>query len=60
MTNADDPWGNPYVLKIPGTMNDGSFDLWSRGEDGDHGDSGSGEGDAQNFDDNDDITNWKN
>ncbi len=41
-----DPWGNPYVYKIPGDH--GDFDLLSYGKDGQPG--GSGE-DA-------DITNW--
>tara|TARA_B110000014_G_scaffold257293_1_gene241670 strand:+ start:7829 stop:8260 length:432 start_codon:yes stop_codon:yes gene_type:complete len=42
----DDPWGNPYQYKIPGE--NGDYDLFSLGADGDIG----GEGD------NSDIGNW--
>lgn len=42
----DDPWGHPYIYRIPGEH--GEFDLFSYGRDGQSG--GSGE-DA-------DITNW--
>jgi general secretion pathway protein G len=42
-----DPWGRPYIYRVPGAMND--FDIVSLGRDGRPG--GSGE-DA-------DITNWK-
>ena len=41
-----DPWGNPYVYKIPGEH--GEFDLLSYGKDGQPG----GSGEAA------DITNW--
>ena len=41
-----DPWGNPYVYKIPGEH--GEFDLLSYGKDGQMG----GEGEAA------DVTNW--
>lgn len=41
-----DPWGNPYVYKIPGEH--GEFDLFSYGKDGQLG----GEGESA------DITNW--
>jgi len=41
-----DPWGNPYIYKIPGTH--GDYDLLSYGKDGQPG----GDGDAA------DITNW--
>jgi len=41
-----DPWGNPYVYKIPGEH--GEFDLLSFGKDGQMG----GEGEAA------DVTNW--
>ncbi len=41
-----DPWGNPYVFKIPGDH--GEYDLMSYGKDGQPG----GEGEAA------DITNW--
>ena len=30
-----DPWGNPYQYKMPGAHQKSSFDLWSRGGDGD-------------------------
>jgi general secretion pathway protein G len=44
-----DPWGKPYEYRSPGDVNEESYDLWSRGEDGkdDGGKSGS-----------DDIKNW--
>lgn len=29
----NDPWGNPYQYKFPGSKNPGSFDLWSLGQD---------------------------
>lgn len=29
-----DPWGNPYQYKNPGTRNEGSYDIYSFGEDG--------------------------
>jgi len=44
----DDPWGNPYQYRLPGTHHPTSFDLWSRGADGRDG----GEGEAA------DIGNW--
>jgi general secretion pathway protein G len=40
----NDPWGNPYVYKSPGTHNPNGFDLYSMGPDGREG--------------NDDIGNW--
>ena len=43
-----DPWGNPYQYASPGTHHTTSFDIWSRGADGQDG----GEGD------NADIGNW--
>lgn len=44
-----DPWGNPYEYKMPGDVNEGSYDLWSIGKDrqDDRGKEGS-----------DDIKNW--
>ncbi len=42
-----DPWGNPYVYKIPGTHNTSSYDLYSLGQDKQEGSQ-------------DDIVNWKN
>ena len=44
----NDPWGNPYQYRIPGTHHPSSFDIWSRGADG--ADGGEGEGA--------DIGNW--
>ncbi|MCP4430875.1 MAG: type II secretion system major pseudopilin GspG [Gammaproteobacteria bacterium] len=44
----DDPWGNPYVYRIPGER--GAFDLLSLGADNQPG----GDGDDA------DISNWKN
>ena len=41
----DDPWGNAYEYKYPGTHNKGSYDLWSKGPDGSSGTA-------------DDIGNW--
>ncbi len=43
-----DPWGNPYQYRIPGVHRPTTYDLWSRGADGQDG----GEGD------NADIGNW--
>jgi general secretion pathway protein G len=43
-----DPWGNPYQYRCPGTHHSSSFDIWSRGADGNDG----GEGPAA------DIGNW--
>ena len=45
----NDPWGNAYQYKLPGTHHPTSFDIWSRGSDGADG----GEGDAA------DIGNWE-
>jgi general secretion pathway protein G len=42
----NDPWGNPYIYKSPGSH--GEFDLFSHGRDGNPG------GTAENAD----ITNW--
>jgi len=44
----NDPWGNPYQYALPGTHHPTSFDIWSRGADGQDG----GEGP------NADIGNW--
>ena len=41
-----DPWGNPYIYKIPGTHNTESYDLYSSGPDKQEGND-------------DDIVNWK-
>jgi general secretion pathway protein G len=30
----DDPWGNPFQYRSPGTQGAGAFDLWSMGADG--------------------------
>ena len=30
----EDPWGNPYQYRYPGTKNTGSYDLFSLGPDG--------------------------
>ena len=40
----NDPWGNPYVYRYPGTHNPNGYDLFSIGPDGREG--------------NDDIDNW--
>ncbi|MEW6536156.1 MAG: type II secretion system major pseudopilin GspG [Candidatus Auribacterota bacterium] len=41
----NDPWGNPYQYKCPGTHNQDDYDLYSFGPDGQEGGG-------------DDITNW--
>ena len=41
-----DPWGNPYVYRMPGQQNTGSFDLFSGGPDKQVGTE-------------DDISNWE-
>jgi general secretion pathway protein G len=45
----NDPWGNPFQYRSPGTHHTSSFDVWSRGADGADG----GEGP------NADIGNWQ-
>ena len=44
----NDPWGHPFQYVIPGTHNPTSFDIWSRGADGQDG------GDGANAD----LGNW--
>jgi general secretion pathway protein G len=44
-----DPWLNPFEYRAPGQFNEESYDLWSRGPDGN--DDGGKEG-------SDDIKNW--
>jgi len=34
---VNDPWGNPYIYKAPGTHNSSSYDLYSYGPDGQEG-----------------------
>jgi general secretion pathway protein G len=43
-----DPWGNPYQYRVPGIHHATTFDIWSRGADGQDG------GDGQNAD----VGNW--
>lgn len=43
-----DPWGNDYQYRAPGVHHPSSFDLWSRGADGNDGGEGQGA----------DIGNW--
>ncbi len=43
-----DPWGNPYQYRVPGMHHPSTFDLWSRGADGQDGGEGA----------NADIGNW--
>ena len=38
----NDPWGNPYQYRFPGVRHASSFDLWSRGADGNDGGEGQG------------------
>ena len=44
----DDPWGNPYQYRVPGTHHPTTFDVWSQGADKQDG----GEGP------NTDVGNW--
>jgi general secretion pathway protein G len=44
-----DPWGNGYQYRFPGVRHASSFDLWSRGADGNDGGEGQGA----------DIGNWQ-
>jgi general secretion pathway protein G len=44
----NDPWGNSYQYRFPGSHRTSSYDLWSRGADSADG----GEGNAA------DIGNW--
>ena len=43
-----DPWGNPYQYRVPGIHHATTFDVWSRGADGQDG------GDGPNAD----VGNW--
>jgi general secretion pathway protein G len=43
-----DPWGNPYQYRMPGMHHTTTFDVWSRGADGQDG------GDGPNAD----VGNW--
>ena len=43
-----DPWGNPYQYRAPGMHHSSTFDVWSRGADGQDGGEGPGA----------DIGNW--
>jgi general secretion pathway protein G len=43
-----DPWGNPYQYRAPGIHHSSTFDVWSRGADGQDGGEGPGA----------DIGNW--
>lgn len=47
-TLRNDPWGNPYQYAFPGTHHPTSFDIWSRGADGQDGGEGA----------NADLGNW--
>ena len=38
----NDPWGNPYQYRYPGTKHANSYDIWSRGADGADGGEGPG------------------
>ena len=44
-----DPWGNPYVYRSPGLHGARTYDLWSRGADGNDGGEDNGK----------DVTNWE-
>jgi general secretion pathway protein G len=35
-----DPWGNPYQYRVPGMHHPTTFDVWSRGADGQDGGEG--------------------
>ena len=56
-----DAWDESFFYQCPGKMNPGSYDLWSMGRDGKHGDGTTDPTDAQKrgAEDSDDITNWK-
>lgn len=45
MDKLNDPWGQPYQYRSPGTYNKSGFDVWSKGPDGQDGTP-------------DDICNW--
>lgn len=55
-----DPYGQPFYYQIPGIMNSGKFDLWSKGRDLKHGDNGTSPANAQSVSakNSDDVTNW--
>lgn len=53
-TGFRDAWGNLLMYRCPGEQNKGSFDIWSRGPDGEEVTF-----DDQNQSDEDDFTNWK-
>ena len=36
----DDPWGNPYQYRVPGTHHPTAFDVWSQGADKQDGGEG--------------------
>ena len=40
--NGYDPWKRPYVYENPGKHNAASYDLYSRGKDGDGGNNAIG------------------
>ena len=44
-----DPWGKPYVYRSPGLHGTRTYDLWSRGADGNDGGEEHGK----------DVTNWE-
>lgn len=46
LSGLKDPWGNDYQYNPKGTKNEGKFDLWSMGPDGQDGTD-------------DDVCNWK-
>jgi general secretion pathway protein G len=48
LTVPNDPWGNPYVYRCPGTHRTDSYDLYSTGADGADGTDSAG----------DNINNW--
>ena len=65
-----DPYLQPYYYQNPGIMNPEKFDLWSKGQDREHGDAGvddDGDGTTDNSSDapsmsaqnSDDVTNWR-
>ena len=54
-----DSYGNPIYYLCPGKMNAKTFDIWSTGRDGKHGNNGAGVSAAQTVsEDTDDINNW--
>ncbi len=58
-TVITDAFNHPFYYQCPGTMNKKTFDIWSMGVDGKHGNGGGSIVDAQTTsEDTDDINSW--